>query len=152
MEPLGIKLLIIYSAGEIAVSMKSECLQNRTKTDSQKEDTQKQEVLDLRRWVAWISNIIEIRKTSSSLSNKHKSYLKKIKRKHHVSSSSKLKEIKEKLHCRLNISSSKQKKAKLSKEVKRENNQFANSQKNWFKQKENNSVNNKKKHTKHARV
>ena len=48
-----------------------------------------------------------------------------------------MKEIREKLHCRLRVVSSGERKAKLSREFNRENNQFVSSQKIWFKQKEN---------------
>ena len=100
-------------------------------------------MLDLRRWIAWISNIIEARRKCLSLSNKQKANLRKMKRKYHVSSISKLKEIREKLHCRLRVVSSRERKAKLSREFNSENNQFVSSQKNWFKQKENKSLEDK---------
>ena len=64
--------------------------------------------------------------------------------KYHVSSTSKLKEIREKLHCRLRVVSSRERKAKLSREFNRENNQFVSSQKNWLKEKENKSLEDKR--------
>ena len=54
-----------------------------------------------------------------------------------------MKEIREKLHCRLRVVSSRERKAKLSREFNREINQFVSSQKNWFKQKENKSLEDK---------
>ena len=54
-----------------------------------------------------------------------------------------MKEIREKLHCRLRVVSSTERKAKLSREFNRENNQFVSSQKNWFKRKENKSLEDK---------
>ena len=86
---------------------------------------------------------VKARRKCLSLSNKQKANLRKIKRKDHVSSTSKLKEIREKLHCRLRVASSRERKAKLSREFNRENNQFVSSQKNWFKQKENKSLEDK---------
>ena len=106
-------------------------------------NAQNQEILDLRRWIAWISNIVEARRKCLSLSNKQKANLRKMKRKYHVTSTSKLKEIREKLYCRLRVVSSRERKAKLSREFNRENNQFVSSQKNWFKQKENKSLEDK---------
>ena len=43
-----------------------------------------------------------------------KANLRQVKRKCHVSSTSKLKEIRKKLHCRLRVASSRERKAKLS--------------------------------------
>ena len=68
--------------------------------------------------------------SSLSLSHKQKANLRKIKRKYQVSSTSKLKEIREKLHCRLRVVSSRERKAKLSREFNSENNHFVSSQKN----------------------
>ena len=50
-----------------------------------------------------------------------------------------MKEIRKKLYCRLRVVSSRERKAKLSREFNRESHQFVSSQKNWFKQKENKS-------------
>ena len=85
---------------------------------------QNQEILDLRKWIAWISNITETRRKCLSLSSKKKANLRKIERKYHVSTTSDLKEIREKLHCRLRVVSSRERKAKPSGELNRENNQF----------------------------
>ena len=129
---------LLYAVQElIAKSMKTESLQKKNSTHSEKVNAQNHEILDLRRWIAWISNIIEAIRNCLSLSNKQKANLRKIERKYHVSSTSKLKEIREKLHCRLRVVSPRERKAKLSREFNRENNQFVSSQKNWFEQKEN---------------
>ena len=121
--------------------MKTESLQKKNSDHCEKVDAQNQEILDLRMWIAWISNIIQARRKCLSLSNKPKANLRKIKRKYHISGTSKLKEIREKLHCKLRVVSSRERTAKLSREFNRkENNQFVSSQKNWFKQKENKSL------------
>ena len=131
---------LLYAVQElIAKSMKTASLQKKNSNHREKVNAQNQEILDLRRWIAWISNIIEARRKCLSLSNKQKANLRQIKRKYNVSSTSKLKEIREKLHCRLRVVSSRERKAKLSREFNRESNQFASTQKNWFKQKENKS-------------
>ena len=130
---MGVKLFIVHSTGV-------NCKINEDRIISVitvKRLMHKIRRLYLRRWIAWISNIIEARRKCLSLSNKQKTNLRKIKRKYHVSSTSKLKEIKEKLHCRLRVVSSRERKAKLSREFNRENNQSVSSQKNWFKQEEN---------------
>ena len=98
--------------------MKTESLQKKNSNHCKKVNAQNLEILDLRRWIAWISNIIEARRKCLSLSNKQKADLRKIKRKYDVSSTSKLKEIRDKLHCTLKLH--------------RENNQFVSSQKNWL--------------------
>ena len=123
--------------------MKTESLQKKNSDHCEKVNAQNQEILDLRRWIAWISNIVEAKRKCLALSNKQKANLRKIKRNYHVSSTSKLKEIREKLHCRLRVVSSRERKAKLSREFNRENNQFVSSQKNLFKQKEKKSLEDK---------
>ena len=76
----------LYAVQElIAKSMKTESLQKKNSNHCEKVNAQNQEILDLRRWIAWISNIIEARRKCLSLSNKQKANLKKIKRKYHVS-------------------------------------------------------------------
>ena len=135
---------LLYAVQElIAKSMKTESLQKKNSDHCEKVNAQNQKIVDLRRWIAWISNIVEARRKCLSLLNKQKANLRKIKRKYHVSSTSKFKEIREKLHFRLRVVSSRERKAKLSREFNRENNQFVSSQKNWFKQKENKSLGDK---------
>ena len=90
-----------------------------------------------------ISNIIEARRKCLSISDKEKANLKKIKRKYHASSKSKFKEIRENYTVEMKIVSSRERKAKLSRDFNGENSQFVNSQKNWFKQKENKSLEDK---------
>ena len=89
--------------------MKTESLQKKNSDHCEKVNAQNQEILDLSRWITWISNIFEAGGKCLSPSNKQKANLRKIKRKYHVSSTSKLKEIREKLHCRLRIVSSRAK-------------------------------------------
>ena len=123
--------------------MKTESLKKKKRNHCEKVNAQNKKILDLRMWITWISNIIEAKRKCLSLSNKQKANLRKRKRKYHVSSASKLKEIREKLHCRLRVVSSRVRKAKLSREFNRESNQFGSSQKNCFKQKENKSLEDK---------
>ena len=135
---------LLYAVQElIAKSMKTESLKKKNSNHCEKVNGHNQEIPDLRRWISWISNIIEARRKCLSLSNKQKANLRKIKRKHHVISTLKLKEIREKLHCKLRVVSSRERKAKLSREFNRENNPFVSSQKNCFKQKENKSLEDK---------
>ena len=61
------------------------------------------EIMNLRKWIAWIANVIEARRKGDHLTVKQKKHLHKIKRKYHSSKTSKLKEIKERLYQRLNI-------------------------------------------------
>ena len=55
-----------------------------------------------------------MRNRGQKLTEKQKNNLHRIKRKYHISKTSKLKEIKEKLHQRVNILSSRAKKARLT--------------------------------------
>ena len=64
---------LLYAVQElIAKSMKTESLQKKNSNYCKKVNAQNQEILDLRRWIAWISNIIEARRKCFSLSNKGK--------------------------------------------------------------------------------
>ena len=78
---------LLYAVQElIAKSMKTESLQKKNSDHCEKVNAQNQEILDLRRWIAWISNIVEARRKCLSHPNKQKANLRKIKRKYHVSS------------------------------------------------------------------
>ena len=66
------------------------------------------------------------------LTEKQKKNLPRIKRKYHTSKTFKLKGIKEKLYQRVNILSSREKKAKLTKQFRKENEEFDKSPKGWF--------------------
>ena len=114
---------LLYAVQELTAKlMKTESLQKENSDHCEKVNAQNQEILDLKSLIAWISNIIEARRKCLSLSNKQKANLRKMKRKYHVSNISKLKEIREKLHCRLRVVNSRERKAKLSREFNRENN------------------------------
>ena len=58
--------------------MKTESLQKKNSYHSEKANAQNQEILDLRRWISWISNIIETKRKCLSLSNKQKVNLRNI--------------------------------------------------------------------------
>ena len=73
-----------------------------------------------------------MRNRGQKLTEKQKNNLHRIKRKYHTSKTSKLKEIKEKLYQRVNILSSREKKAKLTKQFRKENEEFDKSPKGWF--------------------
>ena len=60
-----------------------------------------------------------MRNRGKKLTEKQKNNLHRIKRKYHTSKTSKLKEIKEKLYQRVNILSSREKKAKLTKQFRK---------------------------------
>ena len=62
-----------------------------------------------------------MRNRGQKLTEKQKNNIHRIKRKYHSSITSKLKEIKEKLYQRVNILSSREKKAKLTKQFRKEN-------------------------------
>ena len=76
----------------------------------------------LRKWITWIANVIEARRKGDPLTVKH---LHKIKRKHHSSKRSKLKEIKERLYQRLNILCNREIKERLTRNFQNENEEFS---------------------------
>ena len=96
-------------------------LTGRRKTPESLDNPNTKEILNLRKWIAWIANILEMRNRSQKLAEKQKSNLHNIKRKYHTSKTSRLKEMKEKLSQRVNILSSREKKAKLTKQFRKEN-------------------------------
>ena len=73
-----------------------------------------------------------MRNRGQKLTEKQKNNLHRVKRKYHTSKTSKFKEINEKLYQRVNILSSREKKAKLTKLFRKENEEFDKSPKGWF--------------------
>ena len=54
---------LLYAVQElIAKSMKTESLQKKNSDHFEKVNAQNQEILDLRKWIAWISNIVDARR------------------------------------------------------------------------------------------
>ena len=78
------------------------------------------------------SKYLEMRNRGQKLTEKQKNNLHRIKRKDHTSKTSKFKEVKEKLYQRVNILSSREKKAKCTKQFRKENEEFDKSPKGWF--------------------
>ena len=115
-------------------------IKNPHQSDNAKQHTRQynsgQGIVDLRKWIAWVSNILDARRKNIKLSNKQKANLRKIKSKYNASSSSKLREIREKLYQQLKVSCARERKLKVSRKAKEENRQFLASQSNWLKNKE----------------
>ena len=129
---------LLYAVQEsIAESMG---IKNPHQSDNAKQHTRQYNsgkgVADLRKWIAWVSNILDARRKNIKLSNKQKANLRKIKSKYNASSSSKLREIREKLYQQLMVSCARERKLNMSRKAKEENRQFVTSQNNWLKNKE----------------
>ena len=129
---------LLYAVQEsIAESMG---IKNPHQSDNAKQHTRQynsgQGVVDLRKWIAWVSNILDARRKNIKLSNKQKANLRKIKSKYNPSSSSKLREIREKLYQQLKVSCAREWKLTASRKAKEENRQFVKSQSNWLKNKQ----------------
>ena len=92
-------------------------IKNPHQSDNAKQHTRQcnsgQGVVDLRKWITWVSNILDARRKDIKLSNKQKANLRKIKSKYNASSSSKLREIREKLYQQLKVSCARERKLKV---------------------------------------
>ena len=86
----------------------------RSKTSKIHVSPKSKDIMDLRKWIAWIANVIEERRKGDHLTVKQKKNLHGIKRKYHSSKTVKLKEIKERLYQRLNILCNRERKARLT--------------------------------------
>ena len=73
-----------------------------------------------------------MRNKGKKRTEKQKNNLHSIKRKYHTSKTSQSKEMKEKLYQRILILTSREKKAKLTKQFRKENEEFDNSPEGWF--------------------
>ena len=119
-------------AGQNNQNTSRKVLTGRRKKSESLDNPNAKEILNLRKWIAWIANILEMRNRGKKLTEKQKNNLHRIKRKYRTSKTSKLKEIKEKLYQRVNILSSREKKAKLTKHFRKENEEFDKSPKGWL--------------------
>ena len=71
-------------------------LKGRRKKSENLDNPNAKEILNLRKWIAWTANILEMRNRGQKLTEKQKNNLHRVKRKYHTSKTSKFNEINEK--------------------------------------------------------
>ena len=132
---------IIYAAmTKILKKCRKECIQKEKKGKGKKKvddnkDVRKDEIVNLRKMISWISDIVKARAEGKKLTHKQFNNLRKIKEKYRISKSKKLKVMLETLKQRVKVLAARIKRAAISERFKAENETFRKSPGNWLSEK-----------------